>query len=473
MMSSSDKVKCWYVIILTFILHLLLINFYPINYEFVFSEGAKYLINFEEQIIRDYFSNQANTFFFSLIVGLLNKILPIENTLLYTRLFSASSYFLLGMAFIDLFSYFKIKFKCQLFLCFFYLNPLIWTFGYRGTPDLFSASLAFYSFSKILTVENKFNYKTFFHYFLLGVSICIKPIAAIYLGLIILLGYKNNIFLVIKKYFFFIILTLFLPILYFFIIKINFNFYLGSSKFTNIYILDYKNIEYIFVGYLSFIAISIFPFTFQRYYFGPKNFLILIFSFLIFFYLCDKGMKLGELNFGFVEKIMSRDMLIISIFPLFSLMFLYFANIKKKNINYKLIFIIFFYILFLSFTRPAQRYLINILPICFFLVFLNLHKFNIKYILAVILVIYIPINVFIGLNFYFVSNSNKNIIYFLENELLINKTDPGPLYPHSKHRFKNLYPIEYEISLVPGKNIVKQFNFSNFFQKQTYYLNKL
>lgn len=473
MASCSDKAKCWYVIIITFILHLLLINFYPINYEFTFSEGVKYLINFEEQIIRDYFSNQANTFFFSLMVGLFNKIFPIENTLLYTRILSASSYILLGVAFIDLFSYFKIKFKCQLFLCFFYLNPLIWTFGYRGIPDLFSASLAFYSFSQILIIENKFNYKTFFHYFFLGVSICIKPITIIYLGLIILLGYKNNIFLVIKKYFFFIILTLFLPILYFFIIKINFNFYLVPPKFANAVIFDYKNTVYILIGYLSFVAISIFPFTFQRYYFGAKNFLTLIFSLLIFFIYLTKAGKLGELDFGFVEKFMSRDLLMILIFFPFSLMFLYFINIEKKNINYKIIFIIFIYILFLSFTRPAQRYLVTILPICFFLVFLNLDKFNMKYILAVILIIYIPTNVLIGFNFHFVSNSNKNIIYFLENELLINKTDPGPLYPHSKHRFKTLYPIEYEISFVPGKNIVKQFNFSNFFQKQIYYLNKL
>ena len=64
MVSRPDRVKCWYVIIVTFILHLFLINFYPINYEFTFSEGAKYFIDFEKQIIKDYFSNQANTFFF-------------------------------------------------------------------------------------------------------------------------------------------------------------------------------------------------------------------------------------------------------------------------------------------------------------------------------------------------------------------------------------------------------------------------
>jgi hypothetical protein len=473
MVNSSDRKKCWYVIIVTFILHLISINFHSINYEFTFSEGAKFLIDFDRKIIEDYFSNQANTFFFSLMVGLFNKIFPIENTLLYTRLFSASSYFMLGLGFINLFSHFKIKFKCYLFLAFFFLNPFIWTFGYRGTPDLFSASLAFYSSSRILMLKNNVNFKIFFHFFLLGISICIKPFSLIYLGLIILLDYKNNFFLVVKKYFFFIILTLFLPLLYFFIIKINFNFYLVPPIFSNVVIFDYKNIFYILIGYFTFIAISFFPFTFQSYSFvGKKNITILIFSSLSFFIYVSKAESIGELDFGFFDKLITRNLLMIPTFFLFSLFFLYLMNVKKNIINYKLIFIIFFYILALSFTRPAQRYIIHILPIIFLLVLLNLGKFNIKYFL-VILIIYIPINLLIGLNFYFVSSNSKNIIYFLNNEKIIYKTDPGPLKPHSKNFSKDTDEIEYEISFTPGKVVIKHFNFSNFIQKQSYYLNKL
>jgi hypothetical protein len=474
MVSRSDRVKCWYVIIVTFILHLVLINFYPINYEFTFSEGAKYFIDFEKKIITDFFSNQANTFFFSLIVGLINKIFPIENTLLYTRLFSASSYFMLGLAFIDLFSYFKIKFKCFIFLLFFFLNPLIWTFGYRGTPDLFSASLAFFAFSRILILENKINFKIFFYYFLIGVSICIKPFSFIYLGLIILLDYKNNIFLVVKKFFFFITISVFLPLLYFIIIKINFNFYLVPPTFTDKVIFDYKNTFYILIGYFNFIAISIFPFTWKHYSFGSKkNIMIFIFSSLALFIYASKAGYIGELDFGFFEKLIPRNLLMVFIIFPFCLCFLYFMNIKKNIINCKFFFTIFFYILVLSLTRPVQRYLIHILPIILVLILLNLGKFNIKYLLLVILIIYVPINFLIGLNFYFVSSNTKNIINFLNNEKIINKTDPGPLDAHSKNFFKNTDKIEYEISLSPGKDVIKHFNFSNFIQRQSYYLNKL
>jgi hypothetical protein len=53
------------------------------------------------------------------------------------------------------------------------------------------------------------------------------------------------------------------------------------------------------------------------------------------------------------------------------------------------------------------------------------------------------------------------------------ETDPGPLKPHSKNFSKNIDEIKYEISFTPGKVVIKHFNFSNFIQRQSYYLNKL
>ena len=475
MVSRIDKIKCWYVILVTFILHLVLINLYPVNFEFTFSEGAKYLINFDKQIVKDYFFDQANTFFYSLIVGLVNKIFPLENTLLYTRLLSASSYFFLGFAFINLFSYFKIKFKCHYFLIFFFLNPMIWTYGYRGIPDLFSASLALYSFSRILILGNNINFKIYLNYFLLSVSICIKPFSLIYLGLIILLDYKNNIFFIMKKYFFLIIFTLFMPILYFLIIKTNFNFYLVPPRFSNMIIFGYGNIFAIIVGYFIFIAISAFPFTFSFNFFSEKKNVVIFFfcSLVLFFYFFKHDLGNAELNFGFLDKLVSVNLIYIFALLLFFFFFTYLKNVIRNKINYKLIFIIFFYILILSLTRPSQRYIINILPILFLFMLLNLKEFKIKLFSLVILIIYIPINLLIAINFYFISNNNKNVIYFLNNEKLINKTSPGVLYLHSKHFFNSLDKKEYEVSFTPGKFVIKQFDFSNIIQKQSYYINKL
>ena len=352
---------------------------------------------------------------------------------------------------------------------------MIWTYGYRGIPDLFSASLALYSFSRILILGNSINFKIYLNYFLLSVSICIKPFSLIYLGLIILLDYKNNIFFIMKKYFFLIIFTLFMPILYFLIIKTNFNFYLVPPRFSNMIILGYGNIFAIIVGYFIFIAISAFPFTFSFNFFSDKKNVVIFFSssLVLFFYFFKHDLGNAELNFGFLDKLVSRHLIYIFALLLFFFFFTYLKNVTRNKINYKLILIIFFYILILSLTIPSQRYIINILPILFLFMLLNLKEFKVKHFSLVILIIYIPINLLIAINFYFVANNNKNIIYFLNNEKLINKTSPGVLYLHSKHFFNSLDKKEYEVSFAPGKFVIKQFDFTNMIQKQSYYINKL
>jgi hypothetical protein len=219
MVIKADKIKCYLVILITFILHLIITNFYPVNFEYTISDGSKYLLNYDIKIVENYFLDQANTFAYSLVAGLINKIFLLENPIIYTRLLSASSYFFFGIAFINLFNYFKVKLKCYYFLIFFFLNPIIWTYGYRGIPDLFSTSLGLYSFSEILFLKGYNNPKKIFNYFLLSVAICIKPFSLIYLGIIIFFEYKNNFIFLLNKYLIIIILVLFLPVLYFLIIS--------------------------------------------------------------------------------------------------------------------------------------------------------------------------------------------------------------------------------------------------------------
>ena len=478
MITDRDNVKCWYVIIFAFVAHLPLITLYPVNFEFTFSEGAKYLINFDQKIVEDYFFNQANTFAYSFIVGLINKIFPIENLLIYTRLLSATSYFFFGLAFINIFKYYKIKFQCYIFLIFFFLNPIIWTYGYRGTPDLLSSSLAIYCFSNIITCNNKFNFKFFFNYFVLGISICVKPFGLIYLGIIILLDYKNNLLQIIKKYLFLIILTLLIPVIYFLLIKFNFNFFLIPLNFQTQVTFIHSNFLYVFFGYSVFLSILVFPLTFNIKYLKKKiNLFIMFLLFLLsFFFYNIISTPSAELNFGFFQNLINIKIIAIFAFVLFSFFLIFFIEIIKRKIiiNYKLIFIIFFYIFILSLTRPAQRYLITILPIVFLLILINLKLLKKSMLFLVITFIYIPLNLIITINFYFTAHNNQIIISYLRNEQLLSKTDPGKLYPHSYHFFgKDLTKRQYIISDVPGKLILKSFYFNNIINQRYYYINKL
>ena len=90
-LKNTDERSCLLLSIFAFFFHIF-IKFYPINFEFSFSEGAKYLYNFDTKVINDYFFNQANTFVFSVIIGLIDKILFIDDTFVSARILSASSY---------------------------------------------------------------------------------------------------------------------------------------------------------------------------------------------------------------------------------------------------------------------------------------------------------------------------------------------------------------------------------------------
>ena len=71
------KYKSYYIYIIFFILHILAINFYPVNFEYNFIEGMEYVLqNFDKKIISVFFENQANTFFFSFIGSLIKYIFP-------------------------------------------------------------------------------------------------------------------------------------------------------------------------------------------------------------------------------------------------------------------------------------------------------------------------------------------------------------------------------------------------------------
>ena len=131
--NNSDERNCLFLSIFAFLFHLLFIKFYPVNFEFSFSEGAKYFYNFDRKIINDYFFNQANTFAFPFFVGIIDSILFINNTLITARLLSASSYLFLALGFFNIFKYYKIKVSISNFLIFFFkpfsgfFNSFFWS----------------------------------------------------------------------------------------------------------------------------------------------------------------------------------------------------------------------------------------------------------------------------------------------------------------------------------------------------------
>lgn len=475
--NCTEERNCLLLSISIFLLHLLTVNFYPVNFEFSFSEGAKFIDNFDKKVIDEYFFNQANTFVFPLFIGLINKFFMINDTLISAKLISGTSYVFLGIGFIKIFRYYKIKFSCFFFLIFFFLNPLIWTYGHRGIPDLFAASIAFYSFASILEKKEIKSEKNYIEFLLLGISICLKPFCLIYLGLIFLLEYNKDILKSFKKFFIPFSISLFLPFIYFLIIKINYGFYLIPEKFSSEVSFLKGGFVNNFLGYFIILSIFIFPLSFKKYFVNIKNIFFIIFILLpLSFYLgFIINSPQAELNFGSLNNIVGDEIIFfigsISLFTLFLYIFDYGKNKQLRIKKFEFLITVLIYILILSLTRPSQRYLIIILPIVM-MFFLITGNFNRKIIFYPVILLYIFFNIFLSINFYLNSSINKTIVEYLIQEDILKNTLPGPLYPHSYHFFYSKNEKSHIISRDP-KNNIKEFKKNIYFLEKKFYLKKI
>jgi hypothetical protein len=471
-MNYLKNKKFFYFFITYLIFHLLLIKNYPLNFEYSFFNGLKYYDNFDKFYIKQFFDDNANTFGFPFFVGVFYLIFKTENLLYYTKIISIFSYILYLIGFIKIYEYYKISLKPSLLVVFF-LNPFIWNFGFRGTPDLFGPALAFFCTSVIINENNI--YKNIFWYFILGIAIVIKPMCGIFYLFIFLETLNNNNYRIKKKILTFLI-TFTIPLIYFGFIKYNFNFFLLSPKHHTTHRPEFTNYINNLVIYLGFINLSIFPLgmLFNKNNNYIRNFIIyFIFFFIGFHFIKLTGeMDLGPVSLYIKDNILCGVLFVFSIILLENLYKLFFSLKNKKLIN--IIFMIFIFAIILSASRPAQRYLISIIPLLYILFVYNLKKEHLKKYVYLSLIISLPVNFILTVNSYLNSKISEDIVKFLSSSNFIQITNPGVLSPHVGYLFNtNQNSTKYIIESSESKNTVKIFEKKLFFLNKKLYFNYL
>jgi hypothetical protein len=191
------------------LIHLLSIFFYPTNFEGAYGEYSNFFTTSNKiNYVLNYYSAQFNTYFFSFISSVINYFIPIFDGYQIIRILSASSYFFLIPAIINIFNFFQIKRLNISLLLLLLLNPIIFYYGFRMYSDLFAFSLSLFFFSKLITKDNKY---PFFDLFFYGIAVLLKIYNLIFLPILIFIFYKKLIkFQKIK--FFYLSLIYFLPI---------------------------------------------------------------------------------------------------------------------------------------------------------------------------------------------------------------------------------------------------------------------
>ncbi len=301
---GSDTKKKNIILIFFFIIflfHILCVNFYPINDEFIFPIGSKLIEKYSVEDVNLFFNYNANTLGFSFVIFILTKITNLDHDLI-AKLLSTSGliFILIGVYNILDVIKFKIRNDDLLYLIIIiFLNPLIFNFSLRGTPDFFGSAISFFAISIFLSPK-----KVFFKYLaiiIFGIGVIVKPTNAI----LILLNYLNIKKISIKNLIHYsylknFLLLLFFPIIYFlinfnyfgfFVVPTNFN-YLGDSSFSK-YLIN-------FITYSGFLGLMTCPLylIYLKDLNIKKIFKILIYTFISILIALFFMKKSGELNFG-------------------------------------------------------------------------------------------------------------------------------------------------------------------------------
>ena len=482
---KTKQILIYFFILISF--QIFSINFLPINYEFVFSEGSKFFHSFEKEYVDFYFKKQANTFFFSVIIGLLNKLtFDTLSQLQIARIISLCSFIFLSLGILNSFKYFKIdKSLTKLTIIFVLINPIIWTLSFRGTPDLISASSGFYAGSIILIQYEKI-LKRRMAFLLLSIAITLKPFVGIFLIFIFFNLKRDKKIILNNKIFIDLISLLIIPCIYFFMIKKYFGFYIMTDHYA------YKNIVgqsqdikiYLtkFFGYACMLSIFVFPLNLPARF--KINFkIILAYSLLLFFgvtkfnFFSSKN-KGYELDLGFFTTYMNQYVLLILCFTLLFVTILSIAQKVDNKINYmnnfKIISTVLIFLLIMSALKPAQRYLITILPIIIIFIIQNSDLKKIKILMIIGIFLYLPINLISYLNMYYNSALNNEVLEYIKDKKLT-KTIKLKALKHSLGFIEvnnNSEENKKYILSKKSKNYFKKFEKKFLGQNKIYYIKK-
>jgi hypothetical protein len=440
----------FYIAFVIFLFHFLFIDYSLVNDEYIFVAGSKFINTFEKKIIEIYFNYNSNTLGFSLIISILNNLFFFLDPQYIAKLLTYSGIIFLYFGLKKFIKYFNLKEKeFSYFYLLIIFNPVVWTYSFRGIPDFFSFTLAYFSIFSIL--NNKKNQSNFFYIFLFAISIVLKPFNGI---LLLFLFYD----ILIKKNYESIIYLIFLILvtsIYFFIQFNFFNFILIPPSYSSTFEVNFSNFLSSTIAYVgfSFLFISL---LFSNYIIKKiryiKNLLYILTLLFISFIISDNLiLYIGELDFGFLQKII--DIKIYKSILLFS--FLIFISIifwernKLDKILLVTIIVYFCFIFIMSLTHIAQRYLMIIIPLLYVLGFkLNSSIYEKKF----LIIISIFLNIIAFGNYY---NNNlliRETLNFLNINNLLSVTSPGYIGQHSLDKFTSFYEKQDNKVIILTKN---------------------
>ena len=449
------NVRLIFYILLSLFFHILFINLHPVNLEELFLYAADNLGSKAD--LEFYFKYQANTLLYSSILHSLSKPLYFIELNALSKLISCSGYIFLGIAIYILRKNSYINLNHDLIFLLIVINPLIWSFGYRGTPDFISLAIGFCGLSFALD-KNKILTK--FGYIILGLSIALKPHSIIFLIFLILkkIDFSKNIIENIYKNYLNAILVISIPTLFFVGNYIKYDFFLLNDNLQNNHSLSLESIIPNLISYLGILTIFCFPIFFYIVIQDilRKNYLIFKYGFIYILIFLPISLILnfdGEIFLGFLANVIDKRLyiflLVILSFPPMFYLFKLFNN--NKDLEKLIILSSLTFVFLLSLSRPSDRYIIFLIP---FIIILFRNELQSKALIFFYLIFNFIIVSIIFLNQYTNSTLTKNIKKSLVEKKIQYNTDLGNLFVHSpvfKNKFGKSQDFKFKLYMYKKK----------------------
>jgi hypothetical protein len=420
--------------------HLSLLWLPGINLEWVFADGASYFASHDPGLLKYYFSLEANTLGVPFVGFLLRHVLPFLDYNAVLRVLAASSFPLIGYSLIKLHTLLEQDYNPAVLLGVVFLNPLVWTFGGRGTADLFPAALTLFAIA-LLWQPDASLMQLALALAAYGIAIMLKYHAALLLpmvGLELLTRPGAGVRKALTRYCLIVAGILTLPALYLLLIKHSYGFWFAPPKFQSIHAahLGVAAVVMTVIGYAAYLALLLLPYSLSVVWEQVRTvrragvtLLAAVGAFIVGAYALRVGteMRFGPLDAYISPRIYSGSFLVFAVFCLLASRNMLSRAASSPGHRYIVCILlgIAIYIALLSFTRPAQRYLLFVLPLSYLLL-LDRVKCG-KYWTTATALIYVALIIFITLNQIATGSVAHKMVEQLDAHGWIANTEPGAL----------------------------------------------
>jgi len=242
---------------------------------------------------------------------------------------------------------------------------------------------------------------------------------------------------------------------YLMVVHSIFGFWVTPTKYQVVHHISLSNLInnlILYTGFLGLLAMPTF-FLSKDFYQSIKRKLISVIFLAVLtilgYYMLQDG---GELNFGPVDSLLSDRVrvFILALMCLATSTLIFSSDIKSNKVKFTLGLALLMTLFVFSSSRPAQRYLLFVLP--FFILGLPVTILNSKTVVFTTLGIFISANFFIESSRWATGMAANLMVKKLEVENLIQKTDAGAIEGHVGNKFYRTKDISKTYIVIAGKN---------------------